>query len=174
MMKKSHLTIWLLLGGLAAAMGLLLLINITTVDERKALEANWVVIIKVDGAEVARLGLEEIKAAGEVNFNCIMDTSTTGPEKVNFTGVPLKKLLDDHRIYQEGKGKVTCTALDNYASAFSMEELQKEGNAYLCYARDGQPLGTKAEGGMGPYLVVLTQDTFSSRWCKYLMEIDIH
>ena len=41
----------------------------------------------------------------------------------------------------------------------------------ICIAMDGRALGTKSSGGFGPYLMVIRNELFSQRWCKYIEEV---
>ncbi|MDZ7837619.1 MAG: hypothetical protein U5N58_06515 [Actinomycetota bacterium] len=44
---------------------------------------------------------------------------------------------------------------------------------YIAIEKDGQPLGDKDSGGSGPYQIIVKKDTFSQRWCKFLVELEL-
>jgi hypothetical protein len=44
---------------------------------------------------------------------------------------------------------------------------------YIVYAIDNKPLGKKEDGGAGPFELVIKNDPFSQRWCKFVSEVEI-
>lgn len=68
---------------------------------------------------------------------------------------------------------VQFRALDGYASAVTGQEVLTEDNVYLCIYMNGERLKPKQEGGLGPYLIVIKNDRFSQRWCKFVEEIQV-
>ena len=108
-----------------------------------------------------------------VEFEATMDTSTTDPTPVMFTGVELKKILDYFEIDYSAAETYEVTALDGYASALTQEEVMTDENVYIVIKREGEALGTKSEGGSGPYMMIIRSALYSQRWCKFVEEITI-
>jgi spermidine/putrescine-binding protein len=54
-----------------------------------------------------------------------------------------------------------------------MEEAQNVRNVYIAYQINGEDLKSKAQGGNGPYQLVILSDPFSQRWCKYVNGVEI-
>ena len=54
-----------------------------------------------------------------------------------------------------------------------MNEAMDTSNAFVVFEEDGEPLGTRAEGGLGPFMIVMALDSFPNRWARYLMEITL-
>ncbi|MBA1334485.1 MAG: hypothetical protein HPY66_2334 [Firmicutes bacterium] len=164
---------------IAAVAILVIIVGITAYMNRGDLAAkqdsqdNAILIIKSDGAEVARVDMEYIKTLGEVEFDANIKSSGQDPEKHSFAGVPLKNVFDSQNIPTEGKTMVIVKAVDGYTSALNMDEVLEDDNVYLAYKRDGEPLGRKEDGGSGPYQVIIRKDPFSQRWCKFVMEIEL-
>jgi len=91
----------------------------------------------------------------------------------NFTGVPLVAILDYFYIDYSEVGTVVFTSLDGFAAAISIEEATDETNTFIVFKESGQALGTREEGGLGPYMVVVALDQFPNRWARYLMEVTL-
>ena len=100
-----------------------------------------------------------------------LDTSTTEPTDIFLKGVELKVIFDSFDIDYSNIDSVVFKSLDGYSSAITYDELIQEDNIYICFSLDDKPLLTKAQGGMGPYLMIIQSSKFSQRWCKYIQEI---
>jgi hypothetical protein len=120
-----------------------------------------------------RITLEDIHALGPVDFVALMDTSTTDPTPLSLGGVELWTLLQQYQIKLQEGSLVQFRALDGYASAVTGQEVLTEDNVYLCIYMNGERLKPKQEGGLGPYLIVIKNDRFSQRWCKFVEEIQV-
>jgi hypothetical protein len=103
----------------------------------------------------------------------MMDTSETDPTERSFTGVPLAVVAEDLGVSLDGAEQVIFMAADGYTTAVTGDEAADPENVYIVYERDGQPSGTKAQGGTGPMEIVIAKDDFAQRWCKFLMDITI-
>jgi len=126
--------------------------------------------------------------AGGQSYTVAMDSiSALNPQEIdgNYTpsgktasvrqymGVPLKSIFDSLHIDYSNAGSVSFTAVDGYASAISAAEALDEGNCFIVFEENGKPLGTEANGGSGPFMMILAKDQYSQRWCKFLMEITL-
>lgn len=122
-----------------------------------------------------KLDFQDIEAMNPVEFKAVQDTSKSGPEEHAFKGVLLKDVIAGVFSEDELKkaSKVIVKAIDGYTVALSPEEVMEQGNVYLAFEKDGKPLGTKAEGGSGPYQIIITKDQFSQRWCKFVTEVSV-
>jgi len=141
--------------------------------EKQELQEEAQIIFTVNGDETARFNLAEIKEMGEVNFNKELDTSETGPEEQSFTGVLLKNVIDAAGITLQDKQQVIVKAVDGYTVALTADEVQAEDNVYLIYMNNGEFLKPKSEGGTGPYRIVIKEDQFGQRWCKFITEVEL-
>ena len=131
------------------------------------------VIIMSEGSEVAKIDLEQLQQMNVVDVEANLKRSGKDREKHVYTGVLLKEVLEEANVDTAGKDTVIMKAVDGYTSAIGMEETLQDDNVYLVFKIDGEPLGTKEEGGSGPLQVILAKDPFSQRWCKFVMEIDL-
>ena len=123
------------------------------------------------GGKQRTVKMQDILDLSPVEFTAVMDTSTSGPATVTFTGVELRKLCEESGIEIEPGMIVQVKALDGYASALTGEEVLTGDNVYICIYMNGETLKTKSEGGMGPYLMIIKSAPYSQRWCKFVEEI---
>lgn len=172
-MKKSTSILMLVIGLLIISITILATLNNSDVEERRVLEKNREFIINIDGEQVAKVTLAELYDLEPVKFTTVMDTSNTNPTDVEFTGVEVSKICKSKGIDISTVSVFEFKALDSYASAVTIDEIQEPENVYICVEIDGEQLKNKDDGGMGPFLMVIKNAQFSQRWCKYLMELNI-
>lgn len=170
-MTSRNITIIVIV--LALIVGVFALINRNMMEDKIEVHENAEVIIKGDGEEV-KLNLAEIKELGEEEFTADLKSSGNPAEEHTYTGVPLKAILKEANIDLEEGMQVIAKAIDGYTVAMDSEEVLDEDNVYLAYKIDGEGLGSKEDGGSGPYQVILRKDQFSQRWCKHVVEIEIN
>ena len=116
---------------------------------------------------------DQIIQLGEEEFTAVFDSSNTDPEEHKYTGVPLKKLIEEAGITLKDTQQVNVRAIDGYTVALKSDEVLEDENVYLTYKQDGEPMKSKEEGGSGPYQVIIRKDAFSQRWCKFVTEIEV-
>ncbi len=116
---------------------------------------------------------DALKDIGIVSFEATYDTSKTEPEKRSYEGVELIEIVKSIGFTVNEQSVVTLTAADGYAVAYSGKELLTSGNVYVAVTENGKALGTKDEGGSGPYMTIVVGDQFSNRRCKYLVSVSI-
>ncbi len=157
---------------LTAGVALFAALNADDISQKRELELNAGFIIKYENAEKC-ITMKDMLSLNPVEFTAIMDTSTTNPAEVTFTGVELKKICESIGLDISGAEVFEVRALDGYSSALSIDEVMSEGNVYICINMNGEVLKTKSEGGFGPYMMVIISSEFSQRWCKFVEEISI-
>lgn len=166
--NKIKITIGLLI----VIVGVFAFMNRELMKEKGYAHENAQVILKEGDLEVV-LNHENIINIGQVHFTAILDTSTTDPEEHTYTGVPLKKVIEEAGLSLDKKEIVIIKGVDGYTVALSIEEVLDEENAFLAYAVDGKALKPKNRGGSGPYQLIVRKDQFSQRWCKFVVEIEV-
>lgn len=149
-----------------------LMLNKEGLDQRKEMMTNATINLMLDGEEKL-LSFDDIQKMGEEKFEAVLDTSNTDPVTYSYTGVQLKNILEVKGVNLEGKSAVILSAVDGYTVAYSLEEVLLDGNVYVTYAREGEMLKSKEEGGRGPYQTIVVSDQFSSRRCKWLTTIEV-
>jgi hypothetical protein len=90
-----------------------------------------------------------------------------------FQGVSLKAVVERMGIDYSRYVSVSFLAAAGYASALSIVEAMDDGNCYIVIAEENKPLGTRESGGSGPFMMILANDQFSQRWCKFLLEVNL-
>ena len=128
------------------------------------------------GESTAKLSFDEITALEHHEFKATEDTSTSGPASRKFKGVLLKDALNKASITNEtikSSSKVIIKGLDGYVIAMAPDEVLADKSVYLAFEKNGKPLGNMRNGGSGPIQLIAVSDSFSQRWCKYVIEVSI-
>lgn len=167
--EKGKLVIIITMALLLAA-AILAYLNAGNLDLKRDLEMKAEFLL-TEGNQHFRVTMGDILALDPVNFTAIMDTSTTDPTPVSFTGVELSKICAHYGLFISPRSVFQFKALDGYGSAVTGEEVLTSDNVYVCIAMNGEALKPKKEGGLGPYLMVIKGARFSQRWCKFIEEI---
>jgi len=173
MKKKNLIIIISVISVLVIVVGVTAFLNSKSARLKKEQQDSACITIKKGGEELVNIDMEYISSIGETDFQAYRDTSETEPESHQFTGVPLIKVLDSLEIGLDGVEAVMVKALDGYTVIFDVSEVADEENMYITYKIDGQYLKNKSEGGSGPYQIIVRNDPYSQRWCKFVMEIDL-
>lgn len=174
-MKKLSRNNKLLLGLIAA---LLLTVAVTaylnTGDRalKRQLETEQQFIVSW-GEEQVFVSMDDILALGPQDYPAILDTSISDAKEVTVRGVELSALLDRVGAPWEDAAYFEINGLDEYYSPVLLSEVQEPDNVLICIAMDGKALGSKSSGGFGPYLMVIRNELFSQRWCKYIEEVAV-
>jgi len=130
----------------------------------------------VFGESQAKLDYNDITSLTAYEFRAVEDTSTSGPTPHTYKGVLLKDVLNKASISDEAvktSSKVVVRGLDGYVVALSTDDVLSDKNVYLAFEKDGKPLGSMKNGGSGPFQLIARSDSFSQRWCKYVIEVTL-
>lgn len=147
-------------------------LNRLRIKDKVTFIENAEISIKVEGGEDNKLDFPWIQGLGEEVFHANLKRSGKEPEEQEYKGVLLKKVFDSKSISLEGKKQLVIRSIDGYTVALTVEEVLEENNVYIVYERNGSPLGTKEDGGSGPYQIIIRNDPFSQRWAKFVVEIE--
>jgi hypothetical protein len=170
-MKKQTKQLLVAIAALVVVVGVFAYLNRGNIAEKNQLQANAIFKIVKDGNTLCEVTMTDMQAIGLKQVSAVQDTSTTDPTNVTFTAVQVKDILAYKKIALDGVKTVEFDALDGFASALSLEDVQKDQNVFMCTQKNGKDLGTKSDGGMGPYLMIIKSDAFSQRWCKFVEKI---
>ncbi len=167
MHKRAWLTAGILIL-LAAGVALFALLNSqglqSSSDDAVTVRAN---------DQTAVFDIDDLKTLPKTAFTANLDTNGQAPVEKTFGGVPLIDVLNRMGVDINGASQIVFKAADGYTAVALPEEVKEPGNVYVVYERDGEPSGTMAQGGTGPIEIVIKNDAFSQRWCKFLREIAI-
>ncbi len=170
-MKKQTGILLMIVIVLVVVVGVFAFLNRGNVADKQRLEDEALFKVTKDGETLCEVSMADLDAIGQSDVPAVMDTSTTDPTDVTFTGAQVKDILAYKGVSVDGVTTIEFRALDGYASAITPEEIQMDENVYICTKMGGEALGTKSEGGMGPYLMIIRSAQYSQRWCKFLEEI---
>ncbi len=170
--KRMKIIIAIVVALLVLVITVLAYLNAGDIERKKDLEMRAEFIIRQNSRE-QRLTMQDILDLDPVDFETVKRTSTSEPTPVTFTGVDFSKLFLAYGFEIDNSSTVQVMSLDGYASAISGQEILSGDNVYLCIYMDGEPMKTKQEGGFGPYLMVIKNDRFAQRWCKFVEVITI-
>jgi hypothetical protein len=149
------------------------ILNRDNIAERKAMQDSGTFIITaVDGTRY-NVTMYDILSLNPHVIDANYKKSGKEPVQKQYTGVSLKRLFDYFDIDYLLTKSVSFTAADGYASAISIDDALDENNCFIVFEEEGEPLGTKESGGKGPFMMILANDQFSQRWCKFLLEVEI-
>ncbi len=90
-----------------------------------------------------------------------------------YTGVELNDVFKAKKIDLSGEEQIVFTAEDGFTSVVNAEEVLISSNVYVVFKKDGEPITPKSEGGTGPLEIIIRQDEFPNRWCKFLKQIEV-
>jgi len=130
------------------------------------------IAITESGETIADMDMDYIKSLESATFKAAIRSSANKPEDVEYTGVPLKSLLEGKGIALDGKTQIVVKGIDGYMASLSMDEFEKK-DIYIAYEMDGKPMKPKGQNGYGPFQLVIPGDSFSQRWCKFVCEVEI-
>ena len=156
----------------AAGLAVLAVLNAQNAAVKKQLQddAEFLIISgdiehKITMAEFQTLELHDIQA----NYK----KSGKAPETRVYTGIAFANVLQSKNISTNGISKAVFGAADLYHSALSIDDALDIENCFIVIKEDGKPLGKRADGGTGPFRMILATDQFSQRWCSFLTEVTL-
>ena len=171
--KNPNKTIYITLSVLLIAVVLLAYLNGGDAVLRRALEQNRKFQIRMDGTQVATVSLQDLLDLDPQEFTTTYATSISAPREAKVKGVELRVLLASLNIETSNAVLIIVSGLDSYNSPLTREEVERAETVYICYSMDGEILKTQAEGGFGPFLMIIRDSGFAQRWCKYVEAVDI-
>lgn len=171
-MNKDKKILISIIVGLLLIIGIFAFLNKDSVEEKKSLNNDAIFIVMEEGKEIQRFDMEKVRSMGETDFKANLKTNGKDPIEYEYTGVLLKNVFKEAGISLEGKEAVILTAADGYAVSIEIKKVLQNDNVYVAYMREGEAIGTKEEGGKGPYQVIISKDQFSQHWCKYALSAD--
>ncbi|MCL2818324.1 MAG: hypothetical protein FWD41_01130 [Actinomycetia bacterium] len=172
--RRTRIILALVIAALAIATFVLAQLNIQgTRQITESTDEYFEIIVANDPTaspiQVWRSDIEEI---GLREFSVVMNTSTGLSEQMVCEGVSLKKLLDHRGIPFSRDNAVVVVGEDGYHARYTGLEIESEA-IYVVINVAGEPLTSRRNGGMGPFMTVVRREQFAQRWCKYLIEMRV-
>lgn len=173
MKTKQNKWIVLIIMALAVVLVITGRLNQDAASMKAKLNEEAVFIVMEKGQEVATWHMGEIQAMGEADFSANLKTNGKDPIPYTYTGVLVKTIIEESGVDLTDAKGIVVTAADGYAVSVTMDKLMEDDNVYLAYMREGDLIGTREEGGKGPYQMIISKDQFSQYWCKYALSVDV-
>ncbi len=173
MRNKQNVIIAAVIAVLIVVIGITAYLNKDNAQEKTQLNNGAVFAVIENGQEIKSYNMTEIQSLGEVEFSATHKSSGNDPVDYVYTGVPLINILNDAGIISDNKDAAIVSAIDGYVVSVSMEKVLDAENVYLAYMKDGKLLGTREDGGEGPYQIIISKDKFSQFWCKYAYSVEL-
>ena len=170
---NQNRTIAVIMGILALVVGVTAFLNRDNFAENTRLNNEAVFEVISKGETVKSYDMSQIAALGEETFEANLKSSGNDPVAHTYKGVLLKDILIDSGLDPEEGGNAIVSAIDGYVVGVSNDKLMADDNVYLAYIRDDVLLGTREEGGDGPYQLIISKDRFSQYWCKYAFSVEL-
>ena len=173
MMKWGKIGIPAVIAALMLIISVTAMLNADGLAEKKDAQENALVRFHQEGGEAVVMDLDAVKSVGTEDFEAEIRSSSRPSSEHIFSGVPLSALLAAANIDLDAKQQVIVRSVDGFVVALTGEEVLMEENIYLIFAQDGEGLGTRDEGGSGPYQLLIRQDPFSQRWAKFVTDVEV-
>lgn len=170
---KQGKVITIVLIVLALAIALLAYINKDLIVEKQQLNNDAVFAVIQDDITLKSYTMSEIASIGAVTFDANLKSNGQDSVAHSYTGVLLKDILIDAGLNPSEGGSAIVSAIDGYVVGVTNEKLMDDSNVYLAYMKDGVMIGTREEGGDGPYQMIISKDNFSQYWCKYAYSVEL-
>lgn len=168
MKQRNNLIIWLTMLGLAVLVAVLAWSNAPRPGEDAVLS-----IVK-DGAVLQVWTMAQIQDLPAVELEKDIRSASHADERGVYRCVALGTLLDQtDPNWRTAASRIMTRAADGYVSTFTSTESGLDNNILVAYAKDGLPLGNLADGGTGPFRIIIRDDPFGTRATKYLIEIEV-
>ena len=171
-MKKHTKIIICVFAFLIAAVAVLLWLNRDVILQGQKAQEERSLTFTENGEVISVLYWEQLKELEYETFDAVIKSSGQRPKNVVYTGIEIHTLLDAAGTDYNGK-TLHFIGADAYLAAVQPEEMESVGSIFVVYAMDGQTMKDRESGGDGPYQLVLIDDDFSQRWCKYLAEVEL-
>jgi len=155
---------------LAALVIVFAFLNRNSVMEKKEARQSGTFYIRINDNEHI-VTMNDMEALAPFDITADYKISGREPEKKTYQGVSLAAVVESLAIDYSGCESVTFTAADGYVSILPIAEALDSEKCFIVVALENELLGTKESGGSGPFMMILPNDPFSQRWCKFLLEV---
>lgn len=161
--------VYIILAALAVAIAVLAVLN----RPGAAPVSGELTVVLADGG-TTMLDAAAIAALPVVEIEKEIVSSGAGRESGVFAGVALRTLLAAvDPDWADGAKRIVSRAEDGFVSAFAVEEVAADDNIIVAYLLDGAALAAKADGGSGPFRIIIRDDRFGNRSTRWLSQLEV-
>ena len=166
--KRRNITVVIVvLALLAAAIAVLALIN-----RPGELPESGSVAVKMNGETLRTFDLADLQSMEYVEVQKEIVSSSYGNDEGLFRGVAVSSLLEAAGVKSGDYQQAVARSEDGFVTAFPADEIE-DGGIILVYSKNGESLGSLANGGSGPLRILAVEDEFGNRCAKYVSEIEV-
>lgn len=166
-MNGNARTIGIIVFLIMSLIGVMAVVNRNELMEQQRRKNEAVFAVLQNGEELKNYDLNAVMALGETDFSANLKSDGENAIEHRYTGVLLGVILEDAGVDLDSMTSASVSSVDGKVVAVSKEKLLENANVYLAYKRDGEWIGTRDEGGDGPYQMIIRNDKFSQNWCEY-------
>lgn len=169
MKKKNIIIVVIVVVVLVGAIAVLAILN----APKGEIESGTLTVVS-GGETIGTFSMEELQDMEYVEVEKEIVSSSYQNDEGTFRGVPLRSIISacDENIL-ENATQVVIRSEDAYVTAYSAEDVAESDNIFLAYSKNGESLGNKENGGVGPFRIIVTEDEFGNRCAKYVCEIEV-
>ena len=165
-MKKNFKTIITVIAVLLIAV--LMVINRNSVKKQEEMADKMQLSFIVNGGE--KIYYYDETSADYINFDTQMKRKNGDVFDKNYSGIEMAVILKDIGVTLSQNTDIHIVCADNYEIRLSADEILEKGNIYLITKENGNKL---AEAD-GPFMLVINNDEFSTRWAKNVVQVKVN
>ena len=109
-------------------------------------------------------------SADYINFDTQMKRKNGDVFDKTYSGIEMAVILKDIGVTLSQNTDIHIVCADNYEIRLSADEILEKGNIYLITKENGNKL---AEAD-GPFMLVINNDEFSTRWAKNVVQVKVN
>lgn len=165
-MKKNFKTIITVIAVLLIAV--LMVINRNSVKKQEEMADKMQLSFIVNGGE--KIYYYDETSADYIYFDTQMKRKNGDVFDKTYSGIEMAVILKDIGVNLVQNTDIHIVCADNYEIRLSADEILEKGNIYLITKENGNKL---AEAD-GPFMLVINNDEFSTRWAKNVVQVKVN
>lgn len=165
-MKKNFKTIITVIAVLLIAV--LMVINRNSVKKQEEMADKMQLSFIVNGGE--KIYYYDETSADYIYFDTQMKRKNGDVFDKTYSGIEMAVILKDIGVNLSQNTDIHIVCADNYEIRLSADEILEKGNIYLITKENGNKL---AEAD-GPFMLVINNDEFSTRWAKNVVQVKVN
>ena len=165
-MKKNFKTIVIVIAVLFIFV--LVVINRNSVKKQEEMADKMQLSFIVNGGE--KIYYYDETSADYIYFDTQMKRKNGDVFDKTYSGIEMAVILKDIGVTLSQNTDIHIVCADNYEIRLSADEILEKGNIYLITKENGNKL---AEAD-GPFMLVINNDEFSTRWAKNVVQVKVN
>ena len=165
-MKKNFKTIVTVIAVLFIVV--LVVINRNSVKKQEEMADKMQLSFIVNGGE--KIYYYDETSADYINFDTQMKRKNGDVFDKTYSGIEMAVILKDIGVNLSQNTDIRIVCADNYEIRLSADEIMEKGNIYLITKENGNKLAETD----GPFMLVINNDEFSTRWAKNVVKVKVN